>query len=165
MDYKEGAYGNGVVTPKNVKMVDKYFVTLPQPSATTEQRSIAVVETDKFVIGATHLQGGDMPQINVIMNWVEKKYKNYDKPVFLVGDTNAAPDTEAIKTLETAWTIISKAENSVPVNQPTRCIDYVFHYKKSKAVTVTNGGTMTKFRTGDPTKTSDHLPVFADVKF
>ena len=77
----------------------------------------------------------------------------------------AAPDTEAIKTLETAWTIISKAENSVPVNQPTRCIDYVFHYKKSKAVTVTNGGTMTKFRTGDPTKTSDHLPVFADVKF
>lgn len=165
MDYREGAYGNGVVTPKNVKMIDKYFVTLPQPSPDKEQRSIAVVETDKFVIGAAHLQGGDMPQISVIQNWVETNYKNYDKPVFLVGDTNATPDTEAINTLKQSWTIISKAENSVPVNQPTKCIDYVFHYKKSKAVTVTNGGTMTKFRTGDPTKTSDHLPVFADVKF
>lgn len=169
MDYKGGAYGNGVVTPKNVKMIDKYFVTLPKPPTVNgdekEQRSIAVVETDKYVIGATHLQGGDMPQISVIMNWVEKNYKNYHKPVFLVGDTNAAPDSDAIKTLKESWTILSKAENSVPVNQPTRCIDYVFHYKKSKEVTVTNGGTMTKFRTGDPTKTSDHLPVFADVKF
>lgn len=169
MDYKGGAYGNGVVTPKNVKMIDKYFVTLPKPPTVNgdekEQRSIAVVETDKYVIGATHLQGGDMPQISVIMNWVEKNYKNYDKPVFLVGDTNATPDSEAINTLKGAWTIISKAEKTVSVNQPTRCIDYVFHYKKSKAVTVTNGGTMTKFRTGDPTKTSDHLPVFADVKF
>lgn len=164
MDYKEGAYGNGVVVPKKTTIIDKYFVTLPKP-ADGEQRSIAVVETDKFVIGATHLQGGDMPQINVILNWVEKNYKNYEKPVFLVGDTNAIPSSDAIKTLTNSWTILSKGENSVPVNQPTRCIDYVFHYKKSKAVTVTNGGTMTKFRTGDPTKTSDHLPVFADVKF
>ena len=106
-----------------------------------------------------------MNQVAVVNNWVEKNYKDYKKPVFFVGDMNAVVGSEHITALETKFTIISNAQNSVPVSNPTRCIDYVFHYKRSAPVEVTGGGTMTKFRTGDPKVTSDHLPVYADVKF
>ena len=165
MDYKGGAYGNGVVVPKDVNIIDKYFVTLPQPVSGGEQRSIAVVETDKYVIGACHMGGSALNQVAVVNSWVEKKYKNYNKPVFFVGDMNAVVGSEHIETLKQKFNIISNAQNSVPVDAPTRCIDYVFHYKKSTPVEVTGTATLTRFRKGDPTKASDHLPVYADVKF
>jgi endonuclease/exonuclease/phosphatase family metal-dependent hydrolase len=166
MDYKEGAYGNGVVVPKNVNIIDKYFVTLPKTSKSdSEQRSIAVVETDTYVMAACHMEGNALNQVAVVNSWVEKKYKNYDKPVFFVGDMNAVVGSEHIKTLQEQFKIISSGQNSVPVDSPTKCIDYVFHYKNSKPVEVTGSATMTRFRNGDPTKASDHLPVYADVKF
>ena len=78
MDYREGAYGNGVVVPKKVNINDKYFVTLPPTSNNgSEQRSIAVVETDKYVMAACHMEGSAMNQVSVVNSWVERKYKNY----------------------------------------------------------------------------------------
>ena len=167
MDYREGAYGNGVVVPKNVNIIDKYFVTLPKTSkADSEQRSIAVIETDTYVMAACHMEGAALNQVQVVNSWVDKKYRNYNKPVFFVGDMNAVVGSDHILGLEQQFTIISSKENSVgPVDAPTRCIDYVFHYKKSTPVTVTGSATMKRFRNGDPAKASDHLPVYADVKF
>lgn len=166
MDYKGGAYGNGVVVPKGVKIVDKYFVTLPKTSKSgSEQRSIAVVETEDYVIGAAHMEGAALNQVAVVNSWVERKYKNYNKPVFFVGDMNAVVGSDHIKSLETQFDIISSKQNSVPIDNPTRCIDFVFHYRKSTPVTVTGSATMTRFRKGNPQKASDHLPVYADVKF
>lgn len=166
MDYKGGAYGNGVVVPKNVNIIDKYFVTLPPTSKeNSEQRSIAVVETDKYVMAACHMEGAALNQVAVVNAWVEKNYKNSNKPVFFVGDMNAVVGSEHIEALKQQFNIISNAQNSVPVDAPTRCIDYVFHYKKSTPVEVTGSATLTRFRKGDPTKASDHLPVYADVKF
>ena len=78
---------------------------------------------------------------------------------------NVVAGSEHIEALKQQFNIISNAQNSVPVDAPTRCIDYVFHYKNSKPVEVTGSATMTRFRNGDPTKASDHLPVYADVKF
>lgn len=168
MAYKGGAYGNGVVVPGNTVIEDTYFVTLPKGTG-SEQRSIAVVETKDYVIGAAHLdhttEEAVMGQIAVVNQWAERNYTKYSKPVFFVGDMNSTPGSNAIKTLETQWDILSNMEFSIPVNNPTKCIDFVFHYKNSKPVTVTGSHTMTKFRTGNPTKTSDHLPVYADVKF
>ena len=130
MDYREGAYGNGVVVPKNVNIIDKYFVTLPPTSKKdSEQRSIAVVETDKYVMAACHMEGSAMNQVAVVNSWVEKKYKNYNKPVFFVGDMNAVVGSEHIETLKQQFNIISNAQNSVPVDAPTKCIDYVFHFR------------------------------------
>lgn len=165
MPYRNGAYGNGVVVPKNTTIEEKYFVSLPKKTDDSEIRSIAVVETDKYVIGAAHLDGNALGQVAAVNSWVEKNYKNYSKPVFLVGDMNSVPGSDAITSLEANWNIISSKQNTVGVESPTRCIDYVFHYKKSAPVTVTGSATLTRFRKGDPTKASDHLPVYADVKF
>lgn len=168
MEYRGGAYGNGVVVPKNQTIESRYTVTLPKGTG-SEQRSIAVVETEKYVIGAAHLDHTNdaavMGQVEVVNNWAQTTYYNSKKPVFFVGDMNSTPDSEAVKALEKVWTRLSSTEPSIPVVAPTKCIDFVFHYKKSAPVTVTGTHTMTKFRSADVTKTSDHLPVYADVKF
>lgn len=168
MEYRNGAYGNGVVLPRTHQIEDSYTITLPKGTG-SEQRSIAVVETKDFVIGAAHLDhttaDAVMGQVNVVNSWVQKNYKNCSKPVFFVGDMNSIPTSDAIKALEQYWTRISSTEPTIPVNAPNKCIDFIFHYKSSAPVTVTGAHTMTKFHTGDVTKTSDHLPVYADVKF
>lgn len=168
MAYRNGAYGNGVVLPRNEYIEDKYTVTLPKGTG-SEQRSIAVVETEDYVIGAAHLdhtsEEAVMGQIAVVNNWAQTRYNNCSKPVFFVGDMNSGPTSEAIKAIEAAWDRLSSTEPTIPVTAPDNCIDFIFHYKKSAPVTVKGTHTMTKFRSADVTKTSDHLPVYADVTF
>ena len=168
MAYKNGAYGNGVIVPSGTKIVDKYTVALPKGSG-SEPRSIAVVETDKYVIGAAHLdhmsEEASIEQARTVNRWVEEHYRNCSKPVFFCGDMNSYPTSEAIKTLETEWERLSSTANTAPAIAPTSCIDYIFHYRKSASVTSKGGGPMTRFSDGDVTKASDHLPVYVDVKF
>ena len=54
MSYKDGAYGNGVVVPRNTDIIDSYTVALPKGTG-SEPRSIAVVETPDYILGAAHL--------------------------------------------------------------------------------------------------------------
>ena len=169
IQYKGGAYGNGVIVPPTVVILNKYTVALPNPT-TYESRSIAVVETDKYVFGACHLDHSTedyiQTQIAAVNAWAAEKYTDCKKPVFLVGDMNAVTGSAAIKALETSWEIISANENSAGGNvNPTRCIDYIFHYRKSAAVKVVGGHTPMEFYAGDVTQASDHHPVYADIEF
>jgi len=168
MAYRGGAYGNGIVVPKDQIIEEMYTVTLPQGSG-SEQRSIAVVETGAYVLGAVHLdyisEEAAMGQIAVVNNWVRTRYDKCRKPVFLIGDMNFTPSSNVIKALEEVWTRLSSTEPTIPVDEPQDCIDFIFHYRKSAPVKVTGTHTMTKFRTGDVTEASDHLPVYADVRF
>jgi endonuclease/exonuclease/phosphatase family metal-dependent hydrolase len=166
MAYKNGAYGNGVVVPKTQKVIDRYTIPIPKSEGqNSETRCIAVIETDEYVFASTHIQmHGAMVQVNVINNWV-KKYDNCGKPVFLVGDFNSYPDSEAIQALEGVWNRLSSHELTAGSAQPNKCIDYIFCYKKGAPVKVIGTHAMTRFHKGDVTKTSDHLPVYADVEF
>lgn len=166
MEYRGGAYGNGVVLPKDQKVVEKYTIPIPKADGeNSETRSIAVVETDQYVFASTHIQmHGAIKQVNVINDWV-KRYDNCGKPVFLVGDFNSYPDSEALQGLEAVWTRLSSLELTAGSVSPNKCIDYIFCYKKSTPVTVVSAHSMKQFHKGDVTKTSDHLPIYADVKF
>lgn len=167
MPYREGSYGIGVVAPKETRIIDKYTVALPQGTA-GEPRAISVIETDKYVFASTHMDHSNEAtitnQITVVNAWVQSRYANYDKPVFLAGDMNTRSDQDAFKLYLNSWDVISSGESSAGGNNPaTHCIDWIFHYKKSKSVTVKGSHTMTKFYNGDVTVASDHLPVYADV--
>lgn len=167
MAYREGAYGNGVVLPPSSKILDHYVVSLTR-MGDYEPRGLCVVETKDYVIASCHVDHSSdeyaLSQMNEIIKWANSRYKDYDKPVFFCGDMNSVPDSEAIAKLKGAFDLISSAEPSVPVSGPTRCIDYIFHYRGSKAVKVIGSNTMTKFTNGDVTKASDHCPVYVDVK-
>ena len=169
MAYRGGAYGNGVIVPKDAKILKKYTVTLAKGSG-SEQRSIAVIETDKYVLGAAHLDHksaeAQHEQVGLVNAWAQGQYSNASKPVFFQGDMNAYPDSETIKALQQEWDLLSVTnENSFPSRDAKNCIDYIFHYKKSAPVKVVGSHVMTQFYNGDVTQASDHLPIYVDVQF
>ena len=167
MLYRDGAYGNGVVLPKSVDIIDSYTVALPKGTG-SEPRSIAVVETPDFVLGAAHLdhtsESSVLGQIEVVHAWGQT-YKGSKKPVFFCGDMNSKPGSAAINAILTKWDMLSSTENTIPSNAPMSCIDFIFKYKDSAPVTVKGTHTMTRFHNGDAAKASDHLPVYVDVAF
>ena len=168
MPYRNGAYGNGVVVPSGVKILDTYTVALPKGSG-SEPRSICVVETDKYVIGAAHIdhtnEDAALGQMAVVNEWANKHYKDYDKPVFFCGDMNCVPDSAPIQKLKGAFNLISSGQPTVPVTGPTKCIDYIFLYRGARQVKVVGSSTLLLFNHGNVTKASDHCPVYVDVQF
>lgn len=168
MAYRNGAYGNGCVVPKQVKVVEKYTVALPKDSG-AEQRSIAVIETDEYVIGAAHLDhtsaAAQLAQVTAVNAWAQGRYIKSSKPVFFCGDMNATPDSETIKTLKETWDMLSSTENTFSSRAASSCIDYIFHYKSSAPVKLVEAHSLTKFHKGDVTMASDHLPIYVDVQF
>lgn len=168
MPYRGGAYGNGVIVPAKVTIIDSYTLALPAFGG-PEPRSVAVIETPDYVYGSCHLQHKSdscrVEQAKVVNEWFSTKYAGYSKPVFFGGDMNAHPDSEPLKVLGEVWEVLSSMENSIPVKEPRVCIDYVFHLKGSAPVQVLGSRTMSEFDDGDATIASDHLPVYVDVKF
>ena len=168
MPYAGGAYGNGVILPKKYKILNEYVIALPK-GAGSEPRSVAVVETNEYVIGAVHLdyanEDAAIGQVKVINEWMSAHFKDSPKPVFLCGDMNAKPDSKVITALLRDWNMLSSGELSFSSTEPSECIDYIFHYKRSAHVRKVSAHTLATFRKGDVTKASDHLPIYVDVMF
>ena len=168
MAYRGGAYGNAVIVPKDTKVIASYVVTLDKGDG-SEQRSVAVVETDRYVYGACHLDyatvAAQLAQVKTVNEWFKEKYSGCSKPVFFGGDMNALPDSEAIAALKESWDLLSVTDKTFSSQSPAKCIDYIFHYKSSAPVTVAGSAVMSRFSSASAMQTSDHLPVYVDVKF
>lgn len=164
LNYRGGAYGNGIITPSDVKVYSVQRLHF-QNTTQYENRGMIVIETDKYVLATSHLDHSSedyiQSQIAEINAWVQSKYRDCDIPVFFCGDMNSVAGSDAIKALEASWEVISNtSEKSVSSG---RCIDFIFHYKRSKAVTVLEAHTISRCYCGDVNKASDHLPVYVDV--
>ncbi len=180
LDYMGGSYGNGIIVPEKTKVLNQYSHCYPNPTLAEEKhhetRSVIVVETDRYVLLATHLGGGSYPlpdgtrgnymllQIEDLNRLALEKYKGSKIPVFFCGDMNATPGSEAIQALEQYWEVISNSEEMTTVNSH-RTIDFIFHLKDSAPVEVVGAHTLLKYYNGDSEKASDHFPIYADVKF
>lgn len=166
MPYAGGSYGNGVILPKKYKILNEYVIALPK-GAGSEPRSVAVVETNEYVIGAVHLDYANecaaIGQVKVINEWMSAHFKDSPKPVFLGGDMNANLDSEVIAALLQDWNMLSSGELSISSAEPSECIDYIFHYKSSAPARKISAHTLTTFRKGDVTRASDHLPIYVDI--
>lgn len=155
-----GSYGNGIVSRDAISYSEK--VLLPVSDG-AEQRSMLIVETEKFVMACTHLdhkgQNARMDQVRFIDSLMRQKYENYEIPVFLCGDMNSIPSSPEIKELLKHWTMLSDAYDTWPSDLPVQCIDYIF---------CLNPGSLSgKVRSYIPNKSkvsrySDHLPVVVE---
>lgn len=149
-----GKYGNGVLSREKPLAVHK--ISLPGAS---EARSALVVELSKYVVINTHLSLKEEERVEsakIISEWA----KRYDKPVFLLGDLNATPESEPIKILEKEWQILSNTKQfTIPAPNPNKTIDYVLGY-------VANGQTYGKHYAHviDEKVASDHRPLFVDIR-
>ena len=135
--FANGAYGNGVVSRD--KVTSRYKVHLPKSDG-SEPRSIAVVETDRCVFASVHLdyvgENSQRDQVEALNDWFKAVYAGAKKPVFLCGDFNAEPDSEAIRLMRQGWTQLSGVDNTYSTKNPRKCIDYVFAYKAAAPVEV-----------------------------
>ena len=170
--------GNAVMASSGLKEVRRIKFDLPCITEGYQTRSLGVVEYEDFVFCVTHLdhhnRANRVPQIKQINDWVKTNYGNSDKPVILVGDMNAVPESPEISNssadvegLGKYWKSISVTDGvTYPSSDGGKCIDYIFIWKndlieyalkKSEIVTSCPGVNVSL--------TSDHYPVYTELTF
>lgn len=180
--YKEGSYGIGEVWNKDrMEMKDVYKVMLPKGEA-REERALLVVEYENMVFACTHLNGHAsslQPSVEIITETLKSKYGESDIPVFLGGDFNARPDNPSIEYMRQNWTVLTpvgatgvggKNRGVEPAPQTIDevqggCIDYIMLLNNKAEVELVDSQICFKFENGSAFESSDHLPVYVDVRF
>ncbi|MGI6574161.1 MAG: endonuclease/exonuclease/phosphatase family protein [Fermentimonas sp.] len=149
-----GKYGNGLLTRE--KPIDVKKIALP---GANEARTAQIVELEKYVVVNTHLSLNEEERLQSVQI-ITKAVKGHDKPVFLIGDLNATPDSKPMQFLNQQWQILSNPNhNTSPSTNPKATIDYILGY-------TANGQTYAKHnaRVIDEKVASDHLPIFVDIQ-
>ncbi len=157
-----GSYGNGIVSRDAISYSEK--VLLPVSDG-AEQRSMLIVETEKFVMACTHLdhkgQNARMDQVNFIDSLMYSRYGNSDKPVFLCGDLNSTPEDQVVRKLLEHWILLSVTDKTWPSKCPEECLDYILCLNtdnisriRKSYIPVYEG--MSEF--------SDHLPLVVELE-
>lgn len=152
--YRGGKYGIGVLSkekPLTYKMV-------PLPGR-EESRMLLIVEFEKYIFACSHLSLTKEDRelsVPVIFDAV----KEIKKPLFLAGDMNSVYDSPTqIKLREKFETLNNYKENTIPVVNPNRCIDYIYGYENGNSYSVLKRQVLFEEQVA-----SDHLPLFVDVR-
>ena len=115
-----GDYGLAVLSKEEPVSVSK--ILMPGSSHT---RCVEIVEFSDYFVACTHfplsaerrLMAAEIVRLNLV---------GKDKPVFLAGDLNAAPDSPEIAELKKDFTILSDTSRpTFRADNPRRCIDYI----------------------------------------
>lgn len=150
IDYQGGKYGVGILSRQKPL---KYY-TLPLPGK-EEQRVLLVTVFKKYVIFCTHWSLTDADRLTsaAIIN---KEAGKFRKTIYLLGDLNAEPHSNAIAVLIQDWFLISGEQSTFPAPVPTKCIDYIFSNNRKVKV-------ISKNVLEEP-MASDHRPVLVEVR-
>ncbi len=166
MKWNGGEYGNGAAYSKELKVLDKYVIALPKVTG-SEDRSCVVIEFEDFVLAGTHLEVASetdrVKGVQTITERLTEKYGGGTKPVFICGDMNAEPSSETILEFEKDCKQLTPTKGTFPSSGGKNCIDFIFALNNTGAYAVTAADVLTSFKSGDVTKTSDHLPIYIDV--
>jgi len=91
---------------------------------------------------------------------INKEVEALHKRVFLAGDLNATPESEAIESLSEHWTNLTGKQSTCPSSGPKECIDFIWGINLSDFTY-----SIIKLDVVPEKITSDLCPVFVDVKF
>ena len=159
MDYDGGGYGEAVLSRYPVIQTKNNLlphIAKAEPRAALEVH-IELRHGVKIAFAGTHLdhqrdQSNRMMQAKRIM----ELYENYDLPIVLAGDLNAAPGSDPIDLLSEQWTYAAQDDPkpTCPSVKPARKIDYIMYKPKSRWKVV-------EVKVIDEKVASDHCPVFA----
>ena len=165
MQWNGGSYGGGVVTDRRINR--SFIVELPQCGG-YEPRVCVAVETKDYVVAEVHLDHSNdavrMEQVRLLTDELKRQYGRSRKPVFLCGDLNTLPGGPVIRQLCEDWTVLSEPAPTYPSQNPHSCIDYILALNNHARYEVLGTAVCTEFETADVRETSDHLPVYVDVR-
>lgn len=168
MPFQGGSYGIGMASKPKLRIKDKWSMVLPKGKG-SEPRALCVVEFDRVVVAATHLEhtteSARLAQVQTITAALKERYAGKVKPVILAGDMNAAPDSKTLSELQRDWTVVSAQKPTYDSSKPKQCIDYILVMKDApQPRSVKRSAVCTRFLYGDVSVASDHLPVYVDLK-
>ncbi len=160
IDLEKGYYG--ILILSKHKIVGKRRYDLPMP-VKSENRSLAIVDVElpggKVVsLANTHL---DLKEENRIAQaeFINELGELYKKPLILVGDLNAKPESKPIQILEKYFVRNTTSNQPTSPNVNTKNeIDYIMVLKNQEF-------NWKKYQVIKKEYASDHLPLYAEIKF
>lgn len=164
----DAAYGNGAAYDKKYKVIDSFTIKFPKFGQEREDRVCLVVESEHFVLAGVHMPlyaENSLKAAEKLTKELKTRYSGKGKPVFLCGDMNARPGDATILELKKDWSRITPEEFTCPATTPTKCLDYMFALKDAGSYEVIFSEVCKGFRSGDVKRTSDHLPIFAVLRY
>jgi len=159
MDYAGGGYGEAVLTRHSIIYTKNNLLpNTPnaEPRAALEIQ-IELPNKERIVFVGTHLDHL-RDQINRMnqAGRIKELYQDYDLPIILAGDLNAAPGSDPINLLSEQWSYAAQddPQPTMPSVRPRRKIDYIMYKPKERWKVI-------EVRVIDEKVASDHCPVFA----
>ncbi len=162
IDYKGGEYGNAILSKYPLTNKRRFELPMPVPQ---EQRSVALATVTlpngkTFEFGATHFDvaANRMDQAQ----FLNEMSRTLNKPLFIGGDYNADPSAPEMIELKKEFNLscMGPCPFTIPVNKPTKAIDFVaFNTLAKQTFTLVSGIAMSG------QYASDHLPVIAIFQY
>ncbi len=150
--YRGGKYGIGILSRE--KPLTTSFIPLP---GREEKRGLLMAEFKEYIIFCTHFSLTEADRIASVQ-LINQKAKELQKKVFLAGDLNTSPKSEAISLLSEYWINLSGIQPTFPSSGPTECIDYIWGVNCCNYTY-----NIIKQEVASEKSASDHRPVFIDV--
>ena len=153
--FQGGKYGVALLSKKSPKEVRN--ISLP---GREEKRTLLIADYGEYVVCCTHLSltAEDRIQSIPLIRKALRKYRR--KPIFIMGDFNAEPNSEFMQQMSKHFQVLSSTVTpTFPYNKPQEVIDYV----------ITRQGTGQPYAThahiivGNPS--SDHCPLAVEVEY
>ncbi len=159
IDFQGGGYGNAILSRYPMRLVEN--VSLPNVD-NGEQRGVLIAkielsEKQHLTFFCTHLDHrfADEERKRSAKKIAELSEKYAGEPQILAGDLNATRASEVLKIFQETWEVTNKEEQpTIPVEQPTRQIDFILYPRGSKFRAV-------ETRVLDERVASDHRPMFS----
>ena len=149
-----GLYGIAAL----VKEKPLSFRYIPLPGE-EEVRTFLILEYDDYLLCNTHFSLRSVSRKESI-EIIRKTLAEYGKPAILTGDFNMSPISEETQQMLVDWEVLSDTTKfTFPSKGPRRAIDYIWGYGKDNKYEVV------KYEVLNEPITSDHQPLYADIKF
>ncbi len=117
---KDGDYGLAILSKEKPLAASK--ILMPGSAHT---RCVEILEFKNYFVACTHFPLKDH-LCDIAADIVRLNLADREKPVFLAGDFNSKPDSNAIAILKKGFTILSDVTQSTyPADKPNCCIDYI----------------------------------------
>ena len=118
---RDGEYGLAILSKEKPLEVSK--VLMPGSSHT---RCLEILEFRDYFVACTHFPLKDEYCVRAA-EIVRVNLANKGKPVFLAGDFNSRPESEAVAVLKKGFTLLSDGTSFTwRADRPSVCIDYIF---------------------------------------
>ncbi|TWT60917.1 endonuclease/exonuclease/phosphatase family protein [Rubinisphaera italica] len=163
IELQGGHYGNAVLSRFPITRHKNHLLPNIDDS---EQRGVIEMEislpksNESLLLLATHLDyRADERERLASAKYINELIASHPQhPALLAGDLNATPDSETLQLFGEKWTRANeKPMATVPVNQPTKQIDFILHRSANRWKVV-------EVNVLDEDIASDHRAIFAVLK-